>query len=324
MVPPGIKRIIDLDVTSKCTIMKCSNCSRGLLYQKRFDMTPENFRLSVQSLREWTELPPVRNQPWANGCRVIAVIGGNPISSKYFEDYCHIMQEEIPRKEARGLWTENLQGKGKLCRETFGTFNLNVHAHDKAAEEMRRELPGVNILGDKQRSIHGGLFTAVRDFIGTPEVPDEAAMWRKIEDCDVNKHWSGGITAFDLADGTQVIRAYFCEIAGVLERIQASQDEAAGRPWGPKLGIEVKPGWWKLNMSDPGFDAQKKEWCPKCGVTMKVRGHEDLAFTDDFSKSHEGLVKLAIKRKQGYKLHGEPPAERSAEWTDYVRLRHDD
>jgi hypothetical protein len=323
MLPPGMKRIICIDVTNRCSIMRCSNCTRGLIYQnKRWDMRPENFREAVRSLRDWTELLPVWDQPIANGHRVIAMIGGNPCMSPHFEAYCQILKEEIPRKEARGLWTEKFNGFGPLIRETFGFFNLNVHDNDEAAEEMRRELPGTGnyIQGAGHRSVHGGLFTAIQDFVGTPEIPDRAAMWRMIGNCEVNLHWSGTIMPFDLPDGSQVIRAYFCEIAGVLERIAASRAEAEGQAsWGPTHGLPVTPGWWKQGMNDLAFDRQMREWCPKCGVAMKIRGHEDLEFTDDFSPTHEGMVQLAIKRKQGYKLHGSPPAERSTLWTDYQR-----
>lgn len=328
MIPPGVKCIIDIDVTNRCSIARCSNCTRGLLYQaKRWDMTPENFRLAVRSLREWTELAPVRGRAYS-GRRVIAVIGGNPCMSRYFEDYCRIIREEIPRKEARGLWTENLKGYGSLARETFGSFNLNAHGNAQAAAEMHRELPERNVWGaapHRTRNMHGAVLMAIQDFVGSAAVPTEAAMWKRIEDCDVNKNWSGTIMPFDLPDGSQVIRAYFCEIAAVLERIAASQDEAQGSDnFGPKTGVPVTVGWWKMGMNEPGFADQHKSLCPRCGVSLRVEGHFDQENTDDFSPTYEPLVKIASRRKQHARLHEQVPEHRARELTDYQRWRDSD
>ncbi|WP_044529611.1 hypothetical protein, partial [Herbaspirillum sp. B65] len=91
MRSPSQMGIICLDITNKCDL-HCSNCTRLLANQDRFyDMTLENFRLAVRSLRDYPG--------------TIAVIGGNPCMHRDFEGICRVFVEEIPDKERRGLWT---------------------------------------------------------------------------------------------------------------------------------------------------------------------------------------------------------------------------
>lgn len=310
MIAPGAKRIICIDCTNRCDLLRCSNCTRGLIYQQeRVDMTPINFRRAVESLRDWVEQPPdpKLRLPGAPH-NVIAMIGGNPCVSPNFEEWCAIFREVIPNRRARGLWTNNINGHGPLIRETFGYFNLNVHGVESAAMEMKRELPRVNVYGwepHKRQSIHGGIFTAIRDFVGSAEIPDEAAMWAAIEKCDINVKWSGSIVQIK-----GEIYAYFCEMAATFESI-----------YGHKTGLPVEPGWWRWGMDR--FDAQSKEWCPKCGVPLRIRGHQDNEHADDFSKTHAPLLQIGIQRKQKTVMHDDLPTARAKELTDYERLRGD-
>lgn len=305
MVPPGDHRVLDIDITNRCDVLRCSNCTRGLLYQdKRVDMTPENFRIALESVKDFAKLPPA-----PNGHRVIAMIGGNPTMHPQFEELCGIFRDVIPDKNARGLWTNNINGHGKVIDETFGFFNLNVHGNEKHASEMRRELKPWSVFGSaphRERSLHSSMFTAIQDFVGTLEIPDEKAMWDRIEQCDINKHWSGSIVQID-----GHIYGYFCEIAASFESI-----------YGHNTGIDVaeNPRWWMDAMSSRDFHTQAAEWCQKCGISLKLRGHEDLDFTDDFSKSHGGLVQIAVRRKQKHVMHETLPDDRAETATDYQRL----
>jgi hypothetical protein len=235
---------------------------------------------------------------------------------------CEIIRDIIPNKVARGLWTNTLNGHGKIIREVFGTFNLNCHGKQSDVDEMRHELPGVAIFGapdpnnpDPEKALghsrHSSMLRAIQDRLGTPDVPDEKAMWALIEKCDVNLYWSGTIYPFDNEDGTQDILAYFCEMAGTLERI-----------YGRKHGIPVTNGWWRNGMDNEGFTAQHKEWCPKCGFALKDAGHIDMDKTDDLSPTHAALVPIAIKRKQKFVMHDkDSPVNKVAEGTDYTRMR---
>lgn len=310
MIPPGVKRIIDIDVTNRCDLFNCSNCTRGLIYQqKRVDMTPENFGIATESLAEWSEQPPTPNLKLPGASHhVIAMIGGNPTFHPQFEELCKIFQKNVRKKEARGLWTNNLNGYGTLIRETFGFFNLNVHGVETAADEMRRDLPGVNIYGSGKHikhSIHSGVFTAIQDFVGSAQIPDEEKMWDIIQQCDFNVKWSGSIVQL-AGDGK--IYAYFCEMAATYESI-----------YGHKTGIPVTRDWWRLPIES--FNEQVKEWCPKCGVPLRIRGHADNERTDDFSKTHQPLVQIGIKRKQKIEMHETLPDDYTHEATDYQQLR---
>lgn len=289
-------------------------------------MTTENFAIAVDSLADWSRLPsPLYSPGWK---RTVAMIGGNPCAAKNFEEHCKVFQKSGVAKECRGLWTNNFLGFGTLIKETFGAWsNLNVHGNEEAAAEMREVFPNLPVYGAAPhniRSVHAAQWTAIQDFVGKhPDVPDEAAMWKLIEGCDINKDWSGSIFPFDIADGTQTIRGYFCEIAGVFEVLKAQRDRRDGKPYGPTHGVEIKPGWWRKGMDDAGFLSQHKEWCRQCGHPLKLRGHEDLQFTDDFSETHRDLVQIAIKRKHGAVMH-EPKAlseeQRAIRTTDYQRL----
>ena len=114
MRSPRDMHIICVDVTNKCDL-HCSNCTRLLKNQTElWDMTPDNFRLALRSLKGFTG--------------VIAMIGGNPCISKHFPDLCRIFAEEIPNKRQRGLWSNNVFEYQELIRDTFGKTEGTVNA----------------------------------------------------------------------------------------------------------------------------------------------------------------------------------------------------
>src|SRR5579872_1945379 len=93
MRAPSQMQIIALDVTNRCDL-QCSNCTRLLAQQRRkWDMTPENFRLALQSLKGYDG--------------IIAMIGGNPCLHPRFPELCRIFAEETPQAQ-RGLWSNNV------------------------------------------------------------------------------------------------------------------------------------------------------------------------------------------------------------------------
>src|ERR1700740_2033138 len=84
MRSPYEMQIICVDITNKCDLA-CSNCTRLLENQDAFwDMSVDNFRVAVRSLRDYPG--------------IIAVIGGNPVMHKHFDEICHVFCEEIPEK----------------------------------------------------------------------------------------------------------------------------------------------------------------------------------------------------------------------------------
>jgi hypothetical protein len=167
-------------------------------------MSLDVFRKALRSLDEW---PGVR-----------ALFGGNPCSHPKFDDLCQILMDEVPNQAHRGLWTNNLLGHGSVARTCFwprGRFNLNVHAHPRAALEMADALPGIPILGELQPSWHSAMLMHWEDMGLTFE------QWvEKREVCDINQRWSGAIAE---RDGDAY--GYFCEVGASLA---SSRDRGGG------------------------------------------------------------------------------------------------
>lgn len=261
MRSPLHMHIICVDVTNKCDLA-CSNCTRLLQNQKeRWEMTPENFRLALQSLKNFRG--------------IIAMIGGNPCVHSKFAELCKIFQEEVPDQRQRGLWTNNIFKHKDIVEETFGGFNLNPH-------NMERAIGGLKALYDKmviQRGFNGGFYvghshhapilTAVKDLYAPKE------MWEKIATCDVNREWSASIV-----QNKGELRAYFCEVA-------ASFDLARGTD----NGLPVTPDWWQKPMAD--FSSQVKKFCPGCGVSARLKGHFDHEETDTYTESNRDIAEQA-------------------------------
>lgn len=161
MRAPRNMHIICIDVTNKCDLA-CSNCTRLLENQDAFwDMKPENFRLALQSLKDF------------HG--IIAMIGGNPCMHPKFKELCKIFVEEIPNKMQRGLWTNNFFKHGALCEETFGTFNLNSHGNQRAEKHLSVLHHNVKSKGAlswyyQGSSNHSPILTAVKDLYPEEEM----------------------------------------------------------------------------------------------------------------------------------------------------------
>ena len=109
--------------------------------------------------------------------------------SPHFAELCQIFREEIPDKDQRGLWSNNLCGKAAICRETFSPHhsNLNVHQVQRAYDEIARDWPEAiaarpQFMHDSlhKPSMHGSWRVALQDVI-----PDERERWNLIKQCDV-------------------------------------------------------------------------------------------------------------------------------------------
>ncbi len=141
MVPPGKRRpgayregIIQIWVTRACD-KACFGCTQGSnLAGRPGRITPEQFEEAVVSLKDYFG--------------VVAMFGGNPCTHPQFEVLCEILCRHIPFHR-RGLWSNNLLGKGSICRRTFDptVSNINVHMDRRAAEEIRRDWPEARIVG---------------------------------------------------------------------------------------------------------------------------------------------------------------------------------
>lgn len=297
MKAPHEKGVIQIITTNRCDLLTCSNCTQMMTHQKsRFYMPPDLFREAVRSLQGYTG--------------VIGVFGGNPCVHPQFDELARIMREEVPNRKQRGLWSNNINGHGKVIRETFGYFNFNVHGNPVHAEEIEREVmaylkPDIDAVRATmqvwgfdphvRQSHHSPVLTAVKDV-----VKDEAEMWRLIEDCDINKHWSGAITM--RGDN---LRCYFCEVAAAFDNVYREDN-----------GLPVTNGWWRQPIE--AYANQIKRWCPNCGVPLKMSGHRDNEKTDDYSLTH---AELFVKGKRLNQLHTSRDQAKTKEVTDYMRLR---
>ncbi len=246
MRSPKDMHIICVDVTNRCDL-RCSNCTRLLVNQDHhWDMTPDNFRTALRSLRGFTG--------------VIAMIGGNPCLNKYFNELCAIFVEEIPVKRQRGLWSNNVFKYQELIRDTFGFFNLNPHNDERCIDSLKKlrdVIPGISF--HEGNSTHAPLLTAVRDVI-----PNETAMWDAIAGYDINRNWSASIV-----QNNGELRAYFCEVAASFDLARHGDH-----------GVPVTEGWWQRSIVD--YADQVKRFCPGCGVPARLKGHLDTDETEEY------------------------------------------
>ena len=184
--------------------------------------------------------------------------------------------------ERRGLFTNNVNGHGPLCRETFHPkhSNLNVHLDLAAADEIRRDWPEAapHIKGEQHDSEHTPPWVASQDLI---EDVDE--RWRLIGKCDISQLWSAIICVV-----RGELRGYFCEIAGAQAMMHESDPD-----W-PVLGHDVVPGWWNRPMAD--FSAQADHHCHACGIPLKGKGLKAIGGDRELvSKTHAAFYRPKIK-----------------------------
>lgn len=294
MIAPRYKvnRIIQIDVTNRCDL-SCSNCTRNLKYHpERYDMSPETFRLACRVLNK--ALPMF----------VKGIFGGNPCIHPQFNLLCEIMREEIPDQSKRGLWTNHLRGNGEVVRATFypdGYCNFNAHAVAGAVVEFDRWMPNKIIPESRSRKAwHSSVLVAIKDFVGTSELPDEAAMWDRINNCDIDRDWSPCVIEIN---GQPYL--YSCEVQAGFDLMYAENNGVLLTEESVNAGIET-------------FKHQYERWCPNCGVAMKLKGHEDMDYTDDISISHQQMVQLRAPYRKTV-LHASLDVDRCTVATDYER-----
>ncbi|MFZ5832410.1 MAG: radical SAM protein [Planctomycetota bacterium] len=191
MIDPQQQWCIQIDVTNQCA-RRCSNCTRALAHaNRRWHMTPNQFRLACRALRDF----PTQSVPDLQGRKkVVGMIGGEPLLHPHFDFLCDIMTQEIPDRDRRGLWTSIHWEKRREAwriRETFGYVNQNPHAEQKP-------------------SVHQPLLVAIADAIPCAETREKL-----IDACWVQRIWSSTINRRGF---------YFCEVAAALSDIFAGPD----------------------------------------------------------------------------------------------------
>jgi len=276
MVAPGTKRpsiwrngVLQIIITKSCD-KSCTHCTQGSnLTTKTGLMTPEQFDIACQSLEGYFG--------------VVGVFGGNPASSKHFDDICKVMRGRIPF-EQRGLWCNNPLGKGKTCRITFDPkiSNLNVHLDQEAYQEFARDWPESTkyLKGHDTDSRHGPVYVAMQDVIA-----DEGERYDLIGNCDINKYWSAIICVV-----RGELRGFFCEIAGAMAMLHQND------PNWPDLGVKIEPGWWQKPMQD--FKDQVEHYCNRCGIPLKGKGDYAInGTTEQVSETHKDIYKPKDRTK---------------------------
>lgn len=279
---------IQVVVTRNCDVFNCSNCTQLLPFRKDArEMSLECVEEALVSLQGWPG--------------VAACFGGNPCTHSRFPDVCALWRKHVPDQRRRGLWTNNLMKYGADVRETFwpyARFNLNVHGSARAAEEMRRWLPGIRVYGEAGRNHHAAMLMNRRDY-GVPDPEWDAARER----CDIGVRWSAGV--YQGQDGHP--KAYFCEVAGSLSGTRGEDN-----------GVPAVPGWWQQPMSH--FEAQVASCCDRgCGVPLRSKGHQDADAVYDVSPSWVELTTDRLGKVAVESHHGRP--EQVHENTDYIGLR---
>lgn len=263
--------VLQIHVTRACD-QACIGCTQGSqLAGKPVVMTPEQFEEACISLRAYKTRG---GRPYFG---TVGMFGGNPCVHPQFEHLCEIMRAYIPF-EQRGLWSNNLMGYGKLCRETFNPerSNLNVHLNEAAYWEIRRDWPEAHPKGLEDDSRHSPPYVAMQDM---EDMTDEQ-RWNLIGNCDVNQRWSALIGIF-----RGELRGYFCELAGAQAMLHESQPDY------PDTGIAVVPGWWDKPMEN--FDAQVRHHCFSCGHPLRgVGDYATTGTTEQVSKTHANIFKL--------------------------------
>ena len=285
MVAPSQRRrgwnVLQIMVTRACDLA-CTHCTQGSnLAGKPVMMTPEQFEQACISLEGYFG--------------IVGMFGGNPAMHPQFDTLCEIMRRWVPF-ERRGLWCNNLRGKGAIARMTFNphSSNINVHLNSEAYAEFERDWPeAIRAREHHARnglttdSIHSSPWVAIKDVI-----PDEAERWRMIGQCDVNQNWSAliGIIRGEL-------RAFFCEIAYAQAALHADNPnwDNTEKPM-PDTGLAVTPGWWRAPMA--AYEQQARLHCQACGIPMRRAGQLAVGGTkEEFSETHRWIARPKIKSK---------------------------
>lgn len=262
--------VIQIHITRACD-KACFHCTQASnLAGRPVMMTPDQFLQAVLTLRDHT-------------C-VVGIFGGNPCISPFFEEICGILRDVIPF-ERRGLWSNNLLGKGKIVRETFNpaVSNCNVHGDIRAWIEFSDEWPAImvtrdpNLKGLAIDSMHGAPFVAMRD-VGL----SMSDIYERASRCEVNQRWSPIVGVF-----RGNLRAWVCELMYAQAIIHENDPD-----W-PDTGMPVVDDWWDHPME--WFAEQVRFHCQRCGMPLNSVGQGAITGTrEQVSKTHVDWFKPKV------------------------------
>lgn len=281
MIRPSQMWALQIDVTNACHL-HCSNCTRLLDHAKtRFFMSPECFERAVRAVKDF----PRHSEPCPTGSanegrrKVIGLIGGEPLLHPQFPELIDIMVREIPEAYFRGLWTS--KDWPTYVHPKWGPAKPHVH-------RMLGEKPTHNVKGPSERHTsgflnwnmhlesqqvhHQPLLVASQDV-----VPDERQRGALIEDCWVQREWSGTCTPKGF---------FFCEVAAHFDMVF---DGPGGLPlepgvWAGELAFETDAAGVRRPRGK--FAEQIERWCSRCGACLPLPGRRDAENRDDVSVSN--------------------------------------
>lgn len=183
----------------------------------------------------------------------IGMMGGEPLLHPEFKEICKIYQDMIPNRRKRELWTSgyNWEENKDMVAETFDDDLVHYNDHSKPDDGWHQPI-----------------------LISIDEVmEDKEKMWKLIDNCWLQRRWSAAITV----DG-----AYFCEVAGSLDRALSGGQE----------GWKVEKGWWKKSPKD--YRKQMEKTCLRCSVALP------LAELPNNHVSHDTVSESNLKLLESY------------------------
>jgi len=149
-------------------------------------MDLDTFRKALVALREFPTSSP--KSPFVPAKhKVVGMLGGEPMLHPQFESLCLLMEELIPSKVNRGLWTGLKWERTKyadLIRRVFGYVNNNQH---------------------NTNCEHSPILVSISDV-----VKDSAKRKELIDNCWLQRLWSATITPKGY---------FFCEVAGAFDMV---------------------------------------------------------------------------------------------------------
>ena len=212
---------------------------------------------------------PDESPPDRKGRRkVVGLIGGEPLMHPEFGELAAIMRSVIREVSHRGLWT-GLDWPNTKHADTVRLL-LGSRPSTTVRPVPRGTTGYLNWNQHDRPCFHQPVLVAIQDV-----VLDEAAIWKLIDACPVQREWSATITPKGF---------FFCEVAGALDMIF----EGPG-------GLPITPGCWAHDLAD--YRDQIERWCPRCGMALPLRGRRDTECVDDISPSNlEALEVLRSPR----------------------------
>lgn len=247
---------VEVDITTACP-RRCSNCTRLTAhYRKPWFMSVEQFAQACEAAKDFVYNPAPDAWAVRTGnaprTRTVGMMGGEPLIHPQFVELCAVMRAIIPDRKHRFLCSAMDVDKHKyaeVIQETFGSVNRNTHEGVVVHQPV---LVAIEELAPHATPVKEGRMTA------------EAWMWRHINDCWLQEHWSSSINPKGF---------YWCEVAG-------SMAMAMGGPG----GLPVEPGCWDHDLED--YREQINYWCPKCSICVPLPPRRDSEEIDDISRGN--------------------------------------